>query len=182
MMKNVEPRSELQAGRVALEAGDLAQGTNETLQQLRNPVHRLPRPREPIPNELLEEAPRSPFILQNVRKARKDVAVGPSGMTSEHIRVLLDIHGTLICSSFLENNCQSKRLDWGDSLHSENDGGVRGIVAGDVTTVWGCGEGGNRSFPARSFNGMRVCCACLASNHRIGPECDCVVHQRHWYF
>ena len=112
----------------------------------------------------------------------------------EHRHCFLRAHlSTFACcwTIHMENNClkawrrrqQSKRSDWGDSLHSENAMGVfEGIVAGrrgpkicrkdDRTTAWGCGEGGNRSFPVRSFNAswMRVYCACLASNHRIGPE------------
>ena len=87
---------ELSSGRAALEAAEVAPGSEETLQQLQNPVRRPPRPREPIPQHLLEHNPRDQFeldeekFLQNVRSARRGAAGGPSGMTSEHLRILLE--------------------------------------------------------------------------------------------
>ena len=189
---------ELSAGRAALEAADLAPGTDETLQQLRNPVRRPPRPREPIPNELLEEIPRSLFeldeakFLQNVQKARRGVAAGPSGMTSEHTRVLLDnprdshlffLLGEQLSQAMApEAAVQAVRLGRLTAFR-KRDGGVRGIVDGDVvrqfvarTTAQQLGDAvmAATSFPVRPLCAcwMRVHCACFASNHRNGPECD----------
>ena len=87
---------ELSAGRAALEAAELAPGTNATLQQLQDLVRQPHRAREPIPDHLLTEMPVAQFdmeehkFLQNLRSARKGVARSPSGMTCEHLRPLLE--------------------------------------------------------------------------------------------
>ena len=87
---------ELSSGRAALEAAEVAPGSEDTLQQLQNPTRRPPRPREPIPVHLLEHIPPDQFeldevkFLQNLRSAHRGVAGGPSGMTSEHLRILLE--------------------------------------------------------------------------------------------
>ena len=87
---------ELSAGRAALEAAELAPGTNATLQQLQDPVRRPPRSRERMLEHLLTEMPVAQFdmeehkFLENLRSARKGVAPGPSGMTCEHLRPLLE--------------------------------------------------------------------------------------------
>ena len=86
---------ELSAGRAASEAAELARG-DATLQQLQDPVRRLPRAREPIPEHFLTEMPVAQFdmeehkFLENLRSARKGVAPGPSGMTCEHLRPLFE--------------------------------------------------------------------------------------------
>ena len=51
------------AGRQALEAAEIAPGTLPTLQALRDPSRRPPRPREEIPRELLEFEPATPLEL-----------------------------------------------------------------------------------------------------------------------
>ena len=117
---------ELSSGRAALEAAEVAPGSQGTLQQLQNPVRRPPRPREPIPAHLLEHHPRDQFefdedkFLQNLRSARRGAAGGPSGMTSEHLRILLE-------------NVRDGHMFFlmGTALRKA-DGGVRGIVASDV--------------------------------------------------
>ena len=79
-----------------LESAELAPGTNETPEALRDPRRRPPRAREPIPIHLMDHVPDAPFALdedtfvKNVRSARKGAAPGPSGMTVEHLRPLLD--------------------------------------------------------------------------------------------
>ena len=177
---------ELSAGRAALEAADLVLGTDETLQQLRNPVRSPPRPREPIPNQLLEEIPRSLFeldeakFLQNVRKARRGVAAGPSGMTSEHTRVLLDnprdshlffLLGEQLSQAMTpEGAVQAVRLGRLTAL-SKRDGGVRGIVAGDVV----------RRFVARTMAqqlGDAVMAATAPFQYALSTRagCECIAH------
>ena len=79
---------ELSAGRVALEAAELAPGTEETYRALTDPRRRPPRPREPISDHLLNMSP-ALFELDEdrfARSARKGAAPGPSGMVVEHLR------------------------------------------------------------------------------------------------
>ena len=82
---------ELSSGRQALEGASVAPGTRETLDSLRDRRRRPPLPRDPIPREKLEHQPDNPFdldehkFLTNLRSA-----AGPSGMTTEHLRPLLD--------------------------------------------------------------------------------------------
>ena len=64
---------ELSSGMAALEAAEVAPGSEATLQQLQNPSRRPPRPREPIPEHLLK---RDQFeldekFLQKLRSAQR---------------------------------------------------------------------------------------------------------------
>ena len=85
---------ELSSARQALERADLAPGNNKTLGELRR---RPARPHEPIPPALMQLNPR-PFDLdekvlgKNLRSPKRGAAGGPSGMTTEHLRPLLDTH------------------------------------------------------------------------------------------
>ena len=74
---------ELTAGRQALEGADLAPGT-QTLRQLRQ---RPARARDPLPEHIAQHVPVRPLSLDS---SRKGTAGGPSGMTNEHLRPLLD--------------------------------------------------------------------------------------------
>ena len=53
-------------------------------------------PREPLPNELSTFEPVAPFrldaerFIKNIRSARRGAAGGPSGMTTEHLRPMMD--------------------------------------------------------------------------------------------
>ena len=75
---------ELSSGRQALEGAELAPGTLATL-----------APREPLPPQLVNHRPQVEFVLSseglcnNLRTSRRGAAAGPSGMTAEHLRVLL---------------------------------------------------------------------------------------------
>ena len=85
---------ELSAGRQALEGAELAPGSEETLRELRNPLKRPPRARAPLP-QILDHVPARPFELEEDRfaqvlRSRRGAAAGPSGMTSEHLRPVLD--------------------------------------------------------------------------------------------
>ena len=81
---------ELSAGRQALEGAELARGNKRTLDQLRC---RPDVPREAIP-VLARGSPMFDLdertFNRNVRSARKGAAGGPSGMTCDHLRPLLD--------------------------------------------------------------------------------------------
>ena len=86
---------EVSAGRQALEGAALAPGNMTTLNELRNPDRRPVQPIRELPREFREFQPEVPFKLdehrfaQNVRSARRGAALGPSGMTIEHLRILL---------------------------------------------------------------------------------------------
>ena len=90
---------ELSAGRQALEGAELAPGSEETLRELRNPLKRPPRARAPLPPRVLEHDPGRPFELEEdrfaqvLRSSRRGAAAGPSGMTSDHLRPVLDSVG-----------------------------------------------------------------------------------------
>ena len=94
---------ELSAGRQALEGAELAPGNEETLRELNK---RPARPRDPIP-ELPGTVPAFNLsekkFCQNVRSARRGVAGGPSGMTADHVRPLLESTRDICC--FRWQNC-----------------------------------------------------------------------------
>ena len=86
---------ELSAGRQALEGARLAPGTEETLQVLRDPEKRPPRPRERLSEAVREVRPEKfdldeKLFLQCVRSSRRGVAGGPSGITADHLQPILE--------------------------------------------------------------------------------------------
>ena len=87
---------ELSAGRQALEGAELAPGSEEILCELWNPLKRAPRARAPLPPQVVEHNPTRPFELEEdrfaqvLRSSRRGAAAGPSGMTSEHLRPVLE--------------------------------------------------------------------------------------------
>ena len=87
---------ELSSGGQALKAAEVAPGTLQTLQALRDPSRRPRRAREAISRELLDFEPATSLQLdeglfsKNLRSARRGAAAGPSGMTTDHLRPLLD--------------------------------------------------------------------------------------------
>ena len=87
--------AELSAGRHALDGAPIAPGTEATLKAPQDPLKPPPTPRDPLPDDLFER--RGPVLFldanlfaKNLRVARKGNAGGPSGMTSEHLRPLLN--------------------------------------------------------------------------------------------
>ena len=146
--KTLVMMGEVSAGRQALEGAALAPGNMTTLNQLNNPDRRPVQPiRELPPREFKEFEPVVPFKLnehrfaQNVRSARRGAAPGPSGMTNDHLRILLSNP-----SHFQWLFRAAEQLARGDILAAvvdvvrlgrmpalqKPDGGVRGIVVGDV--------------------------------------------------
>ena len=87
---------EVSAGRQALEGASLATGDERTLKALKDPARRPPLPRDPVPHDIAQFEPGECFSLdqelfsKNVRTARKGAAPGPSGMTADHLRPLVE--------------------------------------------------------------------------------------------
>ena len=116
-------------------------GIRNTLDQLRQ---RLDVPREPNP-ELPRDTPLFNFgekmFSRNVRSAKKGAAAGPSGMTCDHLQPLLDsnpdmhllfVVGELFSRGQIPHDIvQLVKLGRMTALRKK-DGGVRGIVAGEV--------------------------------------------------
>ena len=134
-------QGELSSGRQALEGAELAPGNGVTLAALRrrhavpqNPIPELP-PDRPIFH--LDES----LFSKNVRSARRRVVGGPSGMTSDHLRPLLeqpkDLHLLfLVVEAFSrgvvpDSTVQILRIGRMTGLRKK-DAGVRGIVVGEV--------------------------------------------------
>ena len=134
---------ELTAGRQALEGADLAPGTPDTMRQLRA---RPREPRDPILG-VDDRIPLAPFELDrdkfgaNLRSARRGTAGGPSGMTMEHLKLLLDspvdlnlffrVGETLARGEVSDGVARVIRRGRMSALEKLG-GGVRVIVAGDV--------------------------------------------------
>ena len=87
---------ELSAGRQALEAAVVAPGTQQTLDLLQDSSRRPPHPRAAVPNHIAELQPEVPLDLdftkfkECVHSARRGAAAGPSGMTAEHLKPMLE--------------------------------------------------------------------------------------------
>ena len=80
-------------------------------------------------------------FAKNLRSSKSSAAGGPSSMTTEHLRPLLDSpRGTHLLFDDCQSLATSKvRQEVKDAMRlcrktavSKDDGGVRGIVAGDV--------------------------------------------------
>ena len=125
----------------------MAPGNEATRAKLTNESRRLSAARRGLDEDILQMQPHVPFHLDedkfqhNMRTSRRGAAGGPSGMTAEHLRVLLDSPS---CTSLLgeaasqlaEGNIPEEvvtaiRLGRMTALQKP-DGGVRGIVVGDV--------------------------------------------------
>ena len=137
---------ELSAGRHALEGASIAPGSQATLDALRDARRRPPVPREPLPEELFER--RGPLFqldhdlfAKNIRVARRGAAAGPSGMTADHLRPLLDnvadttrfwrFAQVLARATVPEDVVDAVKLGKMTALQKPK-GGVRGIVSGDI--------------------------------------------------
>ena len=137
---------ELSAGRQALEGVSVAPGTDATHQALTNPLKRPPVPREPLPDDLFVRRggrvhlDRDMFA-KNLRVGRRGAAGGPSGMTTDHLRPLLEsVEDTTRFWRFSQDLARAEvpeeivdaiRLGLLTALQKPN-GGVRGIVSVDV--------------------------------------------------
>ena len=140
-------QGELSAARQALTTGPLAPHTQATLQELRDPRRRPQEPYQAFPDAIREFQPAHPpnlpatQLLTNLRRARKGAAPGPSGYTSEVLRLVLDDEGatsqfvavaTRIANAELPPQItQALGLGRIVALQKPN-GRVRGIVVGDL--------------------------------------------------
>ena len=138
---------ELSSGRQALEGASVASGTQQTLEALRDPDRRPPLPRDPLPEAILEHEPEVSFSLEarrfaaNLRSSRRGAAAGLSGMTTDHLRLVLDqVRDTHMLCQMADQFTQARtppavhnilRLGRLTALQKPR-GGVRGIVVGDV--------------------------------------------------
>ena len=138
---------EVSAGRQALDGACLAPGDLKTLKALEDPIRHPPVPRDPLPDSIAQCELQERFSLsqelffQNVRRARKGAAPGPSGMTADHLRPLLEHHPVAAAlghaallmaqNKFPEEVMNALRHGRLTALRKP-DGGVRGIVVGDV--------------------------------------------------
>ena len=177
---------ELSAARQAFEGAELAPGNQATLNAVKDPARRPPRPREALPPDLLAHTPDAPFDLdehifnRNLRSSRRGAAGRPSGMTTEHLRPLLDdmrslhlffrVSERLARAQIPEGVVDLLRLGRITAL-SKPDGGVRGIVAGDVV----------RRLVARTIaKQLSTAVERATSPHQYAlttrAECECVAH------
>ena len=138
---------EISSGRQALEGEAVAPGTEATLNLLEDAERRHPVPLIEVPRGLMEHMPAADFgldqdkIAGNLRSSRKRAGPGLSGMTSEHLRPLLskpdDVHllfrmGEQLARAQVPNVLiDAIRMGRMTAL-SKPDGGVRGIVVGDI--------------------------------------------------
>ena len=138
---------EASRGRAVLTSSALAPGSAATLAELRDPERRPQRQRQALPEEVVSFHPQAAVQLQpqrlidNLRGARRGSAGGPSGITAEHLQVLLD--DEVATGRFVNAAEQVARADLpGDVVEAlllgrltalrKPNGKVRGIVTGDA--------------------------------------------------
>ena len=145
--RNLVHLGELSAARIALEGAQVAPGTLATLRELTNPERRPPRPRQQLSEEVIQSTPSVGFELDEsqflvcLRTARRGAAGSPSGMTTDHLQPMSDNeHDSELLSQAASILAQGTipgevldglRLGRLTALRKP-DGGVRGIVVGDV--------------------------------------------------
>ena len=124
---------ELSSGRQALEGAELAPGNRVTLDQLRRRPRHTPGSNPRVARGSTEFNLDERTFNRNVRSARRGAAGGPSGMTCDHLRPLLDsprdLHALFLIAEW-SNIVQLMRLGWMTALRKKD--GVRVIVAGEV--------------------------------------------------
>ena len=136
----------LSTARQALEGAAVARGSERTLAQLTDPVRRPELSRKPIARAFMEHNPHEQVelcgevMLQNFRSSRRGAAARLSGMTGEHLRVILDSESdsdaftafarTLAVWEIPHEIMKAIRLGRMTALRKP-DGGVRCIVVED---------------------------------------------------
>ena len=87
---------QLSAARHALDGAPIALGNDQTLNSLCDPERRPTVPRAPLPSGVLHHIPDEEIDLDqerfmaNLRSVHHGAAGGPSGMTAEHLKVVLE--------------------------------------------------------------------------------------------
>ena len=143
---NLIQMGDLSAARQALDGDPVAPGNHATLRALRDPQRRPQAPRGPLAPKLIGFQPTALVeleqdrLLKNLRSARRGAAGGPSGMTADHVRPLLDSERDAesfcrMCEEFAraqvsDEVVQALRMGRMTALH-KSSGGIRGIVVGD---------------------------------------------------
>ena len=132
---------DLSLGRQALEGAEVALGTAATLRALRDRPARARDDIPELPRDLVAFNLDEDLFSKTVRVARKGVAGGPSGMTHDHVRPLLESPKGLhlffaVCDLLAKGQVpreavQGIKLGRMTALRKDN-GGVRGIVAGEA--------------------------------------------------
>ena len=137
---------EVSSARQALEGAELAPGTLATLTALRDPTRRVDQPRDPIPPALMDLIPQlfvmdEVMFVKNLRSSKRGAVGGPSSMTMEHLKPLLEspkgthlFYGAsqlLAVANIPQEVKDGLRLGRMTAM-AKPDAGVRGIVAGDV--------------------------------------------------
>ena len=136
---------ELSSARRALQGAAIAPGIEATRAALSDPLRRPPVLRDPIPDDILNVVPRRQFVVdpeefaRNVRSAKRGAAGGPSGMTAEHLRLILESEGDTGALCRAAQDLAEVPPDVQDLLRmgrltalQKPGGGVRGIVCGDI--------------------------------------------------
>ena len=138
---------ELSAARQALMADPLAPGDADTLQRLTDPSSRPNQQYEPIPQGLSDWAPDRAVellpecFLANLRRSRRGAAPGPSGLTGEMLRLVLDDEEASdllwrVGARLARAEIPAVVVPWiglGRMVAVRKpSGGVRGLVVGDV--------------------------------------------------
>ena len=123
-----------------------APGNQDTFDALKDENRRPPVPRDQIPEDVLRSVPRKTFRAGQRRVSAQSQdgtswsSRGPSGMRTEHLRLLLDNEEDSnkffeVVQSFAQANIPEKIfavLRVGQMTALKPNGGVRGIVVGDV--------------------------------------------------
>ena len=144
---NLVQLGELSTARQALEGAHVAPGNLATLRALTNRDRRPPFARLELSQEILHSEPAEPFVLDGdaflvcLRTARRCAAFGPSGMTADHLfpilesevdsGMLVQVASRLAVGDIPEEVVDGIRLGRLTAL-AKSDGGVRGIVVGDI--------------------------------------------------
>ena len=138
---------ELSAARQALTASSLAPGTPSTLAELRDPARRPPQPYQPLDPLIANYHPQEPVTLStqifttSLCRARKGAAPGPSGLTAETLRLVLDDEEAT--NKLIQVTQQIARAELPDTASQalglgrlvalqKPNGRVRGLVIGDL--------------------------------------------------
>ena len=123
------------------------EGAEVAPSMLSDPSKRPPTLRDPLPDDAVNHVPRTPLALdedkfgKNQRSAKRGAAAGPSGMTIEHIRPLLENARILhpffqMCERLAQAKVPQAVVEAVQvgrmTALRKPDGGVEGIIVGDV--------------------------------------------------
>ena len=184
---------ELSAARGALEATPVAPGTM-AMRKLTDPAKRPPVAKVELCQEVVDAVPERAFQLDPeeflvcFRTTRQGSAAGPSGMTADHLFPILEndrdsILLVVVVSSLATRNVITEIID-GIRLGrmtalQKPDGGVRGIVVGDIDRRLVAKQVEQTTTPFQYALVTRARCECIAHTaelHGHGQRCDHCVH------